>query len=475
MQTKLAYLFLLCTLILASCSKNDDEIFFEIPNEVQTQDFIWRGFNTWYFWKDEQSILNDSKLDNPEDYISFLKDYTNPVSLFETILHPDDRFSFYSQDYRALTNFLQGIRTDDGMVYRLYRLGFDNRIIVAVKYVIPNSSAAILGIKRGDLFGTVDGVVLDEGNYQNLLSSSKISLQLNGIRYENEQWIDEQESITLVKTEGLIENPVFKDSIYTINSQKIGYLVYNAFISNYEEELNQVFTEFKNNQVSSLILDLRYNSGGSTANAAILASMIYSNNTELLFAKQRWNSLWQGRFSDETLNENFRNQTLGGDNISSLGLSKIIIITESGTASASELLINGLSPYMDVVLVGDKTRGKNEFSLTLVDDPQSPDFPYLYRNTRESFINPDVQWGLQPIVGRFENSEGFSDFTEGFQPDIFYSEDPIYLGILGRIDEPLLARAIAQITGNSAAMKSSSKNFERIEFNAQGFLNLELR
>lgn len=210
MQTKLAFFFFLCTLILASCSKNDDGIFFEIPNEVQTQDFIWRGFNTWYFWKDEQSILNDSKLNNPEDYISFLEDYNNPVSLFEAILHPDDRFSFYSQDYRALTNFLQGIRTDDGMVYRLYRLGFDNRIIIAVKYVIPNSSAAVLGIKRGDLFGTVDGVILDESNYQNLLSSSKTSLQLNGIRYENEQWIDEQESITLVKTEGLTENPVLK-------------------------------------------------------------------------------------------------------------------------------------------------------------------------------------------------------------------------------------------------------------------------
>ena len=361
------------------------------------------------------------------------------------------------------------------MVYRLYRLGFDNRIIVAVKYVIPNSSAAALGIKRGDLFGTVDGVVLDESNYQDLLSSSKTSLRLTKIRFENQEWTDEQESITLVKTEGLVENPVFKDSIYTIDNQKIGYLIYNAFISNYEEELNQVFTNFKNNQVNSLILDLRYNSGGSTANAAILASMIYSSNTELLFARQRWNALWQGRFSNEALNENFRDQTLGGSSINSLGLNKIIIITESGTASASELLINGLAPYMDVVLVGDKTRGKNEFSLTLVDDPQSPDFPYLYRESRQSFINPNVQWGLQPIVGRFENSAGFSDFTQGFEPDVFYSEDPVNLGLLGQIDEPLLSLAISQLTGNSASMKFSGNNFEKVDDNIKGFLNLELR
>ena len=475
MRAKLAYLFFSIALVIASCSKNDDGIFFEIPNEVQTQDFIWRGFNTWYFWKDQQPILNNSKLDNSEDYIDFLKEYNNPVSLFENILHPEDRFSFYSQDYRALTNFLQGIRTDDGMVYRLYRLGFDNRIIVAVKYVIPNSSAAALGIKRGDLFGIVDGVVLDESNYQDLLSSSKTSLRLTKIRFENQEWTDEQESITLVKTEGLVENPVFKDSIYTIDNQKIGYLIYNAFISNYEEELNQVFTNFKNNQVNSLILDLRYNSGGSTANAAILASMIYSSNTELLFARQRWNALWQGRFSNEALNENFRDQTLGGSSINSLGLNKIIIITESGTASASELLINGLAPYMDVVLVGDKTRGKNEFSLTLVDDPQSPDFPYLYRENRQSFINPNVQWGLQPIVGRFENSAGFSDFTAGFEPDVFYSEDPVNLGLLGQIDEPLLSLAISQLTGNSASMKFSVNNFEKVDDNIKGFLNLELR
>ena len=96
----------------------------------------------------------------------------------------------------------------------------------------------------------------------------------------------------------------------------------------------------------------------STANAAILASMIYSSNTELLFARQRWNALWQGRFSNEALNENFRDQTLGGSSINSLGLNKIIIITESGTASASELLINGLAPIWMWSWLGTKQEVK---------------------------------------------------------------------------------------------------------------------
>ena len=105
---------------------------------------------------------------------------------------------------------------------------------------------------------------------------------------------------------------------------------------------------------------------------------------------------------------------------------------------------------MEVVQIGESTRGKNEFSITMVDDPDSNLGPWVYSPAREAKINPKNKWGLQPLVGRSENADGFSDYTAGLLPDIELEEDLENLGILGDQNEPLLARAIQEITGVSA-------------------------
>jgi hypothetical protein len=103
---------------------------------------------------------------------------------------------------------------------------------------------------------------------------------------------------------------------------------------------------------------------------------------------------------------------------------------------------------MQVIHIGDTTRGKNEFSITLVDDVSGySNFPFLYHPSREAYINSNVSWALQPLVGRYENSLGFSDYTTGLVPDIIQSESVLNMGQLGSITEPLLAKAIEQITG----------------------------
>jgi hypothetical protein len=99
--------------------------------------------------------------------------------------------------------------------------------------------------------------------------------------------------------------------------------------------------------------------------------------------------------------------------------------------------------------VGTTTTGKNEFSVTLVDDPGRSGLPFVYTPARESFINPDNSWAIQAIIGRGENAIGFSDYTNGLVPEIELAEDVLNLGILGDLNEPLLARAIEDITGVS--------------------------
>lgn len=128
------------------------------------------------------------------------------------------------------------------------------------------------------------------------------------------------------------------------------------------------------------------------------------------------------------------------------------VITSNNTASASELVINGLEPYVDVIQVGDATVGKNEFSNTFVDDPEGF---FFYDPNRENQINPDNSWAIQPLLGRNENADGFSDYTAGLIPDHELVEDIENLGVLGDENEPLLALTLSVISGSTAKFNVS--------------------
>ena len=148
------------------------------------------------------------------------------------------------------------------------------------------------------------------------------------------------------------------------------------------------------------------------------------------------------------------------------------ILATGSSASASELVMNGLDPYIDVIHIGTTTTGKNEFSVTFVDDFENGN---VYSPDREDKINPENQWAIQPLIGRNENANGFSEYTNGLIPNITLKEDLSNLGILGNMNEPLLAKAIAEITGITAKsdftvdmpveLISSSKMFTKIKDN----------
>jgi C-terminal processing protease CtpA/Prc len=256
-------------------------------------------------------------------------------------------------------------------------------------------------------------------------------------------------SVELTKQDGLVENPVFIVKSFDINGQKIGYLMYNGFTNEFDEVLNDAFGQLKTDGVTDLVLDLRYNPGGSVNSSRLLSSMVFSTNTNNVYIRQRWNDKLQEVFSDEDLTDYFADRTGAGTEINTLNLNQVYVLTTGSSASASELVINALNPYIEVIKIGTTTRGKNEFSLTMVDDPNRDGAPFIYTPSRESKINPDNSWAIQPLVGRNENSVGFFDYTEGFAPDIELKEDLENLGVLGDVSEPLLARAIESITGIS--------------------------
>ena len=99
------------------------------PN-TEINDFIWVGLNQYYFWQEEVENLADSKNNNAAEYASYLKETTDPSDFFESLKHPDDRFSWIDEDYVNLQNQLAGISSSNGMkflcyaaVYRMQRIG----------------------------------------------------------------------------------------------------------------------------------------------------------------------------------------------------------------------------------------------------------------------------------------------------------------------------------------------------------------
>ena len=267
--------------------------------------------------------------------------------------------------------------------------------------------------------------------------------------FANNTYTPNGKEVTLTKQENFQENPIHVTNTFEINGRTIGYLYYSRFLRDFDEELNDALSQLKSQGITDLVLDLRYNPGGSADTARFLASMIYGTNTNDLFSRQRWNPKRQENFSTASLEDYFTDRVASGSLINSLNFSTLYVLTTGRSASASELLINGLDPYMQVIQVGGTTRGKNEFSLTMVDDPLRQGAPYIYSPSRVNNINPDNRWAIQLLCGRIENSVGFSDFTSGLIPEIALEEDLYNLGVLGDINEPLLARAIQDITGLS--------------------------
>ena len=449
-------LFLAMGILFTSCD-NDDNFNDEVPVDFATQNFMWQAMNFWYFWQGSVENLADDRFDNvptSQDYLDFLATESNPADFIVNQLQsPEDRFTFFSDNFVELTQSLAGVSRSNGVEFQLVRFGDGDDVFGIVRYIIPNSDASTKNIQRGDLFTKVDGVQLfsEIGNSSNnnldLLFGDNVTFTLTLAEIVNNTVTETGEEVSLTKMEGLSENPVFLDKIFDIGGTKIGYVVYNGFTNEYDEELNEAFGRLKADNATELILDLRYNSGGSVNSSRLLSSMIFGTNTNDLYLRQRWNEKQQARLSESQLVDNFASVTNAGTPINTLNLDRVYIITTNSTASSSELVINGLAPYMDIIQIGETTSGKNEFSITLVDDPEND---YIFSSRREENINPNNQWAIQPLVGRNENADGFFEYTDGLFPDIELEEDLANLGTFGDENEPLLARALQEITGVTA-------------------------
>ena len=428
---------------------------------LEISDFIWKGLNEYYYWQEEVELLSDDVAQFGGAYSKFISSNSNPEDFFSLLKHPDDQFSFLYNDYRELENSFEGVTSTRGVEFGLlYACRNCNELIGYVKYILEGSNAVEKNIKRGDLFIGVNGTTLTASNYRGLLFGNQPSITLNMAAIVNGNIVQSTKEVELVKQENFNINPIQIAKVLELSSvelnlnNKVGYLMYNQFLADKGDDLNQVFKEFKIQEISDLVLDLRYNGGGSIQNCIELSSMITGQFKNQIFAKENWNSKLEpqiiSQYGKDKLVNRFVSFLSDGQAVNSLELNRVFVITSPETASASELLINGLTPYIEVIHVGEQTVGKNVGSITVYD--------YIDNN-----INLNHTYAMQPIVFKLENSEGFVDYSSGLVPDYYIKESIQNMGILGSKEEPLLRKVLGLI-GGTQKTNTSIESLERIKW-----------
>lgn len=433
--------------LLNSCKDKDDEVNprTRTSDNEYVNEWIYENMSDYYLWTDHIPANADLNFkSDPEDF------FESVLYPYNTVTAEGDRFSWIQKNYVDLLNSLSGVSRDKGFEYiATYADDTQTSVNFLVLYVKPGTTAESNGLTRGDFIVSVDGSPITENNYRNILSSGKNSYTLSVY----DPATIKTKNITISVHENYAENPIYTTQIYEKAGKKIGYICYNQFTPDkgdnsykYDIELINIFSNFKTEGVTDVVLDLRYNGGGYISCAINIASALVPDRTaKKIFTENRYNKQLQTayvkQYGEDYLKDFFVDKLATGRSssysIPSLALPKLYVLVSKNTASASELVINGLTPYMDVVLIGEKTYGKNVASITIYEEDDS-------RN----------KWGMQPIIAQLYNASGNSDYAKGFIPEEQYTVNEFLdsgidkLKPLGDENETMLSIAIAAITGS---------------------------
>lgn len=455
------------TLFFWGCDDNSTgSNFEEAPSQKQ---FIWEALNFWYFWQADVPKLADDKefFDGKQAYHDYLMGFQDAEGVFDDLLFTpenfgqgvgEDDFSFFIDDYETFLASRRGESQSFGFEYGLVQLDRNSSDIFGyVQYVLEGTSADQADLERGDIFTGINGTALTVNNFRSLLANNPIELTLaESIDGE----ITETGETVSVNATQIQENPIYVSKVIDTGTSKVGYLLYNSFQTNSHQNLNDVFGNFISEGIDELVLDLRYNGGGAVITSATLSSMISGLGESETFAEYTFNAKRSQQGTRVPFQDDLRIYNEDGEETDQISMNKLssldrlFVLTGFSTASASESVINGLMPFMEVTYIGRQTVGKDDASLTLYDAPA----PY----TDNDQANPEHKNAIQPIVLKIRNADGQSN-GEGFLPegDNFIRELDYLdnLPPLGDVNDPLFSRALELISGGPVAKQLGPSPF----------------
>ena len=369
---------------------------------------------TNYLWNDElPSSINPA-------------DYADVYELLESVVPSRDVFSFilteqeYEDRYINATFFGLGFGSMDDTA----------NDVIRVRYVYQNSPAGRAGLTRGSEIISVNGVSISEW-YERIDQGTAVRADIFG---PNEAGIEVAmewrrpdgtlDDDTLLKEE-VETNTVMAIERFEQNGQEIGYFVFDSFINRAEQDVNNAFDEFIG--VDELVIDLRYNGGGLIRIANQIAS------------QTAWHRVEHETFITYQYNDNYSDQNVMfnlGAGIERLNLDRVVVLTTGASCSSSELVINSLSPFVEVVTVGQPTCGK----------------PLGQQPTQ---ICDKVVFAIN---FQTVNAEGFGDYFDGIQPTC-RANDTVRTDWADPAD-PLLGEALYLLENGSCSVSSVALNLE---------------
>lgn len=418
--------------------------------------FAYNVMGDAYLWKDEVASGLNSWGNLLENAINEGATFPDAIVQVEKVRYKNenrediDKWSQLTDDYESFIGSVDGaVTTTYGCSYNLFLRSANSNLVVAfVLYVYPDSPAEEAGLKRGDMILTIDGKDLTTANYMALYNSSSIVLGLGVI--EGNQFVATGDELAMTATH-MYENPVFMTKVFDCGGKKVGYLVYHSFTLDSCPDLIEACKYFKSEGVTELVIDLRYNGGGYVITENLLASMLAPEaNVKAgdIYQTEIWNSEYMDYYNRNgvDLNTYFKTEYKFKDHNgkehtystadANIGLNKIYALVASGSASASESLLVGLLPYMDIEIIGEQTHGKyttgsilssDDWFADIVDtyDKLSKENPVKYGTFSEEFPwfsdwkRYGANWGMYVMINRYADKDGNTPcMPDGFVPDV---------------------------------------------------------
>lgn len=383
-------LMIVLALLMFACDKDKDGPNPALSAADQVKKAIFDSMKEWYFW--------ENKLPSSFDAAKF---ETNADVLNALVFKDLDRWSYLTTRAEFDAAFTGQVSGAHG-----FSFAFDSQERLFIAFVFDSGPAGLDGWKRGWEILEVNNKPISQ--YKTSTGSYSFDLGANTPGVTNSfkfRLPDGTETTRTIQKAAFQSNSVLHRDVYEIGSKKVGYWVYQSFRATAgltptrSQEVDDTFTFFQNQGINELVIDLRYNGGGSVAvTEQILNYIAPASATGRVMYTNKHNA-----------NKFDFNRTVNFSKKGSLNLNRVIFITSRGSASASELLINCLNPYMDLVLIGDRTYGKPVGS-----------FPLSGYNRVLSSNNVE----LVPITFAIANSEGNAEYFEGFPVNFAVNDNP---------------------------------------------------
>ncbi|MGB3587602.1 MAG: S41 family peptidase [Tunicatimonas sp.] len=374
---------LLIVPLLWSCQEDEEVVTPPITDiEVSLVDTTFQIMREWYLWNAEMPNVN------PDDF-------ETADALIDALRNPLDKWS-YIEEEEAYDNFFNNAQYEG---YG-FRWGLDEQDQLRIAFTYRDSPFGKLGVDRSWIINKINGKSMSS-----ILANDGVTKEIAESTNTFELIDDQGNIITETLTKATIGiNTVLHHQIFDVSGTKVGYLVFNSFLATSIDELKPIFQEFNQAGIDELVLDLRYNGGGRVNVAEYMAANIAGNRASgRNFIEYIFNELQPEQNQDVTFNQPDY----------PLDLDRLIAITSKSTASASELVINGLAPFMDVVVIGENTHGKPVGS-----------FPFKFGG-----------YAINPISFKIANDNGEGEYFRGFAPDAFVPDD-----LAHKFGDPLEAR-----------------------------------